>query len=154
MEVETSWGQGTEAHSNYFMEKGICFGLSLGSSNGWLLLSLSNPLNLPLWSLWLTDARPHCSLLTVPWVECLGSDAAVEPARGGWGAHSCCPRQWGWWLAMEIKRVCRHSEAWLACCWGLDGDLGGLHILRNEAEIAKLDGFQLIWILNVKAVVS
>lgn len=24
---------------------------------------------------------------------------------------------------------------------GPDGDLGGLHIERNEAEIAKLDGF-------------
>ena len=56
MELGTSWGQGTEAHSNYFMEKEICFGLtegwaweairSPGSSNGWLLLSLSDPLNL------------------------------------------------------------------------------------------------------------
>lgn len=65
-----------EAHSNYFMEKEICFGLtegwaweairSLGSSTGWLLSSLSDPLNLPLWSLWLTDARPHGSLLAVP----------------------------------------------------------------------------------------
>ena len=138
VEAGTSWWQGTEAHSNYFMEKGICFSLTEGwawepSGAQAVLMAGSSCLFLTHWFCFFCNfGWLMLGHIVACWIchelSVLVQMPLVSQPGEGEGHTAVAPGNEVWWLAMEIRRVCKHSEAWLACCWGLDGDLGGLPI--------------------------
>jgi hypothetical protein len=59
----------------------------------------------------LVGAATHCNSLAVPMLKCHSTSRKdTQPLQGGWGG-----------LASYIRRVCEHSEFWVARCGGLVG---------------------------------